>query len=247
MTQKGRPIEAADGKLGILLVGLGAVSTTFVAGVELIKRGLAKPIGSLTQLGHIRLGKRTDKKNPLVKDFVPISQLEDLVFGAWDIFPDNAYEAASKAGVLNQSDLDPIKDVLSQVKPMAGAFDKNYVKKLDGTHVKKGTRRELATQVIADIENFKKTSGAKRLVVIWCGSTEVFIQPGPAHQSLKAFEAALDKDDKTISPSMIYAYCAIKAGIPYANGAPNLSGDFPAMLELAKKTGSPIAGTDFKT
>ncbi|HKY62560.1 MAG TPA: inositol-3-phosphate synthase, partial [bacterium] len=247
MTQKGRPIEAADGKLGILLVGLGAVSTTFVAGVELIKRGLAKPIGSLTQLGHIRLGKRTDKKNPLVKDFVPISQLEDLVFGAWDIFPDNAFEAASKAGVLNQSDLDPIKEVLSQLKPMAGAFDKNYVKKLDGTHVKKGSRRELATQVIADIENFKKTSGAKRLVVIWCGSTEVFIQPGPAHQSLKAFEAALDKDDKTISPSMIYAYAALKLGVPYANGAPNLTTDIPALLELAQETKSPVSGKDFKT
>ncbi len=247
MTQKGRPIEAADGKLGILLVGLGAVSTTFVAGVELIKRGLAKPIGSLTQLGHIRLGKRTDKKNPLVKDFVPISQLQDLVFGAWDIFPDNAFEAASKAGVLNKSDLEPIKDVLSQLKPMAGAFDKNYVKKLDGTHVKKGTRRELATQVIADIENFKKQSGAKRLVVIWCGSTEVFIQPGPAHHSLKAFEAALDKDDKTISPSMIYAYAALKMGVPFANGAPNLTTDTPALLELAQETKSPVSGKDFKT
>lgn len=247
MTQKGRPIEAADGKLGILLVGLGAVSTTFVAGVELIKRGLAKPIGSLTQLGHIRLGKRTDKNSPLVKDFVPISQLDDLVFGAWDIFPDNAFEAASKAGVLSKSDLEPIKDALSQIKPMAGAFDKNYVKKLDGTHVKKGTRREMADQVIADMENFKKQSGAKRLVVIWCGSTEVFIQPGPAHQNLKAFETALDKDDKTISPSMIYAYAALKLGVPFANGAPNLTTDTPALLELAQETKSPVSGKDFKT
>lgn len=247
MIEKGTPIEAAQGKLGILLVGLGAVSTTFVAGVELIKRGLAKPIGSLTQLGHIRLGKRTEKKNPLVKDFVPISKLDDLVFGAWDIFPDNAYEAASKAGVLKQSDLDAIKEPLQQLKPFPGAFDQNFVKKLDGKYVKKGTRRELADQVVQDIENFKKQSGANRVVVIWCGSTEVFIQPGPAHQSLKAFEAALDKDDKTISPSMIYAYAALKLGIPFANGAPNLTTDTPALLELAQETKSPVSGKDFKT
>ncbi|MDL1870574.1 inositol-3-phosphate synthase [Deltaproteobacteria bacterium PRO3] len=247
MIEKGTPIEAAQGKLGILLVGLGAVSTTFVAGVELIKRGLAKPIGSLTQLGHIRLGKRTDKKNPLVKDFVPITKLEDLVFGAWDIFPDNAYEAATKAGVLKQSDLDAVKEPLQQLKPFAGAFDQNFVKKLEGKHVKKGTRRELADQVIQDIENFKKQSGAKRVVVIWCGSTEVFIQPGPAHASLKAFEAALDKDDKTISPSMIYAYAALKLGIPFANGAPNLTTDTPALLELAQETKAPVSGKDFKT
>lgn len=247
MIEKGTPIEAAQGKLGILLVGLGAVSTTFVAGVELIKRGLAKPIGSLTQLGHIRLGKRTDKKNPLVKDFVPITKLEDLVFGAWDIFPDNAYEAATKAGVLKKSDLDAVKEPLQQLKPFAGAFDQNFVKKLEGKHVKKGTRRELADQVIQDIENFKKQSGAKRIVVIWCGSTEVFIQPGPAHASLKAFEAALDKDDKTISPSMIYAYAALKLGIPYANGAPNLTTDTPALLELAQETKAPVSGKDFKT
>jgi len=247
MIEKGTPIEAAQGKLGILLVGLGAVSTTFVAGVELIKRGLAKPIGSLTQLGHIRLGKRTDKKNPLVKDFVPITKLEDLVFGAWDIFPDNAYEAAAKAGVLKKSDLDAVKEPLQQLKPFAGAFDQNFVKKLEGKHVKKGTRRELADQVIQDIENFKKQSGAKRIVVIWCGSTEVFIQPGPAHASLKAFEAALDKDDKTISPSMIYAYAALKLGIPFANGAPNLTTDTPALLELAQETKAPVSGKDFKT
>ncbi|MCC6272579.1 MAG: inositol-3-phosphate synthase [Deltaproteobacteria bacterium] len=247
MIEKGTPIEAAQGKLGILLVGLGAVSTTFVAGVELIKRGLAKPIGSLTQLGHIRLGKRTDKKNPLVKDFVPITKLEDLVFGAWDIFPDNAYEAAAKAGVLKKSDLDAVKEPLQQLKPFAGAFDQNFVKKLEGKHVKKGTRRELADQVVQDIENFKKQSGAKRIVVIWCGSTEVFIQPGPAHASLKAFEAALDKDDKTISPSMIYAYAALKLGIPFANGAPNLTTDTPALLELAQETKAPVSGKDFKT
>jgi len=247
MIEKGSPIEAAQGKLGILLVGLGAVSTTFVAGVELIKRGLAKPIGSLTQLGHIRLGKRTDKKFPLVKDFVSLAKLDDLVFGAWDIFPDSAYEAASKAGVLKQSDLDAVKEPLQALKPMAGAFDQNFVKKLDGKYIKKGSRRELADQVIQDIENFKKQSGAKRIVVIWCGSTEVFIQPGPAHQSLKALEAALDKDDKTIAPSMIYAYAALKLGIPFANGAPNLTTDCQALLELAQETKSPVSGKDFKT
>lgn len=247
MSPKPVSIEPANGKLGILLVGLGAVSTTFVAGVELIKRGLSKPIGSLTQMGHIRLGKRTDNKNPMVKDFAPLAKLEDLVFGAWDIFPDSAYEAAVKSGVLKQSDLDPIKEPLQNLKPWAGAFDQNFVKNLDGKHVKKGTRRELAGQVIQDIENFKKQSGVQRMVVIWCGSTEVFIQPGPAHQNLKAFEAALDKDDKTISPSMIYAYAALKLGIPFANGAPNLTTDTPALLELAQETKSPVSGKDFKT
>ncbi len=247
MISKGTNIEPANGKLGILMVGLGAVSTTFVAGVELIKRGLSKPIGSLTQMGHIRLGKRTDKKNPMVKDFVPISKLEDLVFGAWDIFPDNAFEAATKAGVLKPSDLEPIKDSLQNLKPMAGAFDQNFVKKLDGKHIKKGTRRELADQVIQDIQNFKKQTGVSRIVVIWCGSTEVFIQPGPAHQSIKTFEEALDKDDKTISPSMIYAYAALKLGIPYANGAPNLTTDTPALLELAQEMKAPVSGKDFKT
>jgi len=247
MTSNPVKIEPADGKLGILLVGLGAVSTTFVAGVEMIKRGLAKPIGSLTQMGHIRLGKRTDKKNPLVKDFVPISKLEDLVFGAWDIFPDSAYEAASKAGVLSQTDLDKVKDPLAQLKPWAGAFDQNFVKKLTGTHVKKGNRREWADQIIQDIEGFKKQNNVKRVVMIWCGSTEVFIQSGPAHQNLKSFEAALDKNDATISPSMVYAYAALKLGIPYANGAPNLTTDCPALGELAQETKSPISGKDFKT
>jgi myo-inositol-1-phosphate synthase len=229
------------------MVGLGAVSTTFVAGIELIKRGLAKPIGSLTQIGRIRLGKRTEKKTPLVKDFVSLAKLENLVFGAWDIFPDNAYEAAVKAGVLRPSDLEPVKSQLAALKPWPGAFDQNFVKKLDGSYIKKGTRRELAEQVTADIENFKKKHNLSRLVMIWCGSTEVFLQPGPAHQSLQAFEEALDRDDKTISPSMIYAYAALKAGIPYANGAPNLTTDIPALLTLAQETRTPISGKDFKT
>jgi myo-inositol-1-phosphate synthase len=215
--------------------------------VELIKRGLSKPIGSLTQMGTIRLGKRTDNNTPLVRDFVPLAKLEDLVFGAWDLFPDNAYEAASKAGVLEHRDLEKIKDALVNLKPWSAAFDKNYVKKLDGKHVKKGTRREWANQVIADIENFKKTTGVKRIVTIWCGSTEVYIKPGDAHQSLKAFEAALDRDDQSIAPSMIYAYASLKLGIPFANGAPNLTTDIPALLELSQENYAPISGKDFKT
>jgi myo-inositol-1-phosphate synthase len=247
MSVKPVAIQAAEGNLGVLMVGLGAVSTTFVAGIELIKRGLAKPIGSLTQIGRIRLGKRTEKKTPLVKDFISLAKLENLVFGAWDIFPDNAYEAAVKAGVLRPSDLEPVKSQLAALKPWPGAFDQNFVKKLDGSYIKKGTRRELAEQVTADIENFKKKHNLSRLVMIWCGSTEVFLQPGPAHQSLQAFEEALDRDDKTISPSMIYAYAALKAGIPYANGAPNLTTDIPALLTLAQETRTPISGKDFKT
>jgi len=247
MTDKGVNIKPAEGKLGVMLVGLGAVSTTFVAGVELIKRGLSKPVGSLTQIGHIRLGKRTDKKVPLVKDFVPLASLEDLVFAAWDIFPDNAYEAAIKAGVLNESDLNKVKEPLEKLVPFSGAFDKDYVKKLDGTHVKTGTRREWADQVTQDIEKFQKDSGVSRVVGIWCGSTEVFNQVGPAHQNLRAFEEALDKDDKSISPSMIYAYACLKKGMAFCNGAPNLTTDTPALLELAKETHSPISGKDFKT
>jgi myo-inositol-1-phosphate synthase len=247
MANKGVNIEPASGKLGVLMVGLGAVSTTFVAGVELIKRGLSKPIGSLTQMGHIRLGKRTEKNFPMVKDFVPLAKLDDLVFGAWDVFEDNAFEAAVKAGVLNPSDLEKVKAPLQQLKPWPAAFDRNYVKNLEGTHFKKGTRRQLADQVIQDIQNFKKNSGVQRIVMIWCGSTEVYTQAGPAHQSLKAFEAALDNDDASIAPSMIYAYAALKQGIPYANGAPNLTVDVPALMELAQETRSPVSGKDFKT
>lgn len=247
MSKTKQEIAPAEGKLGILLVGLGAVSTTFVAGVELIKKGLAEPIGSLTQLGTIRLGKRTEKKTPKVKDFAPIAPLEDLVFGGWDVFADDAYEAACKAGVLEQSHLDQVKEELLQVKPWPAAFDQNFVKKLEGKHVKSGNRRELANQVIADIENFKKEKNVSRVVVIWCGSTEVFNKPGPAHENISAFEAALDADDKSISPSMIYAYASLKLGIPFANGAPNLTTDTPALLELAHETQSPISGKDFKT
>ncbi len=247
MARQGVEIKKAEGKLGVLLVGLGAVSTTFVAGVELIKRGLAHPIGSLTQIGTIRLGKRTDGKTPKIKDFIPLTQLEDLVFGAWDVFADDAFEAASKAGVLENTHLQPIQETLHALKPWPAAFDKNFVKKLDGTHIKKGTRRELADQVIADIEQFKKENGCDRIVTIWCGSTEVYKEVGPAHQSLKAFEQALDQDDQSIAPSMIYAYASLKLGFPFANGAPNLTTDIPALLELAQETHSPISGKDFKT
>lgn len=241
-------IQKAEGKLGILMVGLGAVSTTFVAGVELVRKGLSKPIGSMTQMGHIRLGKRTDKKNPLVKDFVPLSSLEDLEFAAWDVFPDDAYEAAKKAGVLESKDLDPIKDFLASIKPYKAAFDPNYVKKLHGSHVKDTTkRRELANQIIADIDDFQAKSGVSRMVMIWCGSTEVYNHLSPEHENLENFEKALDDNSDKISPSMIYAYAALKKGIPYCNGAPNLTVDTPALIELSHKTKACISGKDFKT
>ena len=243
----GREIGPADGKLGILLPGMGAVATTFVAGVESIRTGLSKPVGSLTQTGTVRLGKRTDNRAPAISDFVPIAGLDDLVFGGWDVFPDNAYEAARKAGVLRSEHLDPLKGFLEGIRPWPAVFDPDYVKKLSGEHVKKGTRRELANQVEADIAGFKKEHGLSRMVMVWCGSTEVYREAKPVHQSIEAFEKALDADDHDIAPSMIYAYVAIKAGIPYANGAPNLSADIPALIELAKKTGAPIGGKDYKT
>ena len=247
-TQKGRPIAPATGKLGILLPGMGAVATTFIAGVEAIRTGLSKPIGSLTQMGTIRLGKRTDNRSPLVKDFVPIAELPDVVFGGWDIYTDSAYEAARKAGVLEDRHLNALKGFLESVKPWPAVFDTQYVKKLHGDNVKKGkSKRDLAEQVSADIARFKKERGLDRMVMVWCGSTEVYREAGEVHSSLAKFEKGLDESHPDILPSMIYAYCAIKAGIPYCNGAPNLSGDFAAMVELAKKTGTPIMGKDFKT
>jgi myo-inositol-1-phosphate synthase len=245
---KGRPIAPAKGKLGVLLPGMGAVATTFVAGVEAIRRGLSRPIGSLTQMGTIRLGKRTENRCPLISDLVPLASLEDLVFGGWDIYTDNAYEAARKAGVLNNEHLAALKPFLETVKPWPAVFDPVYVKKLHGENVKKGrSKRDLAEQVSADIDGFKKQHGLSRLVMVWCGSTEVYREAGEVHSSLEKFEKGLDQSHPDILPSMIYAYAAIKAGIPYANGAPNLSADFPAMQELARKTGSPIMGKDFKT
>jgi myo-inositol-1-phosphate synthase len=245
---KGRTIAPADGKLGVLLPGMGAVATTFIAGVESARRGLAKPIGSLTQMGTVRLGKRTDGRSPAIGDLVPLSSLDGLVFGGWDVYPDSAYEAARKAGVLEQKDLEPIKDFMDAIKPWPAVFDPQYVKKLNGPNVKSGqSKRDLADQVSADIARFKKENRLDRLVMVWCGSTEVYREAGEVHSSLAKFEKGLDESDPNILPSMIYAYCAIKEGIPYCNGAPNLSADFPAMVELAGKTGSPIGGKDFKT
>jgi myo-inositol-1-phosphate synthase len=245
---KGRPIAAAEGKLGILLPGMGAVATTFVAGVEAIRRGLSRPIGSLTQMGTVRLGKRTEGRAPLIKDLVPIAALEDVEFGGWDIYTDNAYEAAKKAGVLGEHHLSALRPFLETVKPWPAVFDPAYVKKLSGENVKKGkTKRDLAEQVSADIAAFKKERNLARMVMVWCGSTEVYKQASDVHATIDSFERGLDRNDEDIPPSMIYAYAAIKAGIPYANGAPNLSADVPALIDLAKKTGSPIGGKDFKT
>jgi len=241
-------IRPATGKLGILLPGMGAVATTFIAGVEAIRRGMSKPIGSLTQMGTIRLGKRTEARSPLIKDFVPLAPLENIVFGGWDLFPDDAYQAACKAGVLSKEDLDQLKDFLSTVKPMPAVFDQGYVKKLTATHAKTGkSKRDLADQVIADIHRFKEANHCERLVMVWCGSTEVYRSPGAVHSSLAAFEKGLDESDPEIAPSQIYAYAALKAGVPYSNGAPNLSVDIDALQELAKKNSVPIGGKDFKT
>ncbi len=231
-----------------MLVGLGAVSTTTIAGVMAIRKGLAKPIGALTQMGTVRLGKRTEGRAPAIKDFVPLSGLDDLVFGGWDIFEDNCYEAAKTAGVLEPAILDQIKDELAAVVPMPAVFDRQYVKRLEGPNLKKGrNKKDLAEQLIEDMRRFKAAHKLDRLVMVWCGSTEVFMQPSAAHQSLAAFEKALEASDPSIPSSMIYAYAAIREGIPYANAAPNLSADVPALLELAQDTGSPVAGKDLKT
>ena len=241
-------IAPARGKLGVLLVGLGAVSTTFIAGVHAIRKGIAAPIGSLTQMGTIRLGKRTDGRSPLIKDFVPLASLDDLVFGGWDIFEDDCYEAARTAGVLEADLLEQVRPELSTIRPWPAVFDRHYVKRLDGPNVKTGpNKRALAEQVRADIHAFKGAHGLDRLVMIWCGSTEVFMTPGPAHASLSAFEQALDDSDPAISSSMVYAYAAVKEGLPFANAAPNLSVDTTALLELAAQTGSVVAGKDLKT
>jgi len=241
-------IEPARGKLGIMMPGMGAVATTFVAGVEAVRRGYALPIGSVTQLGTIRLGKRTDNRSPRVNDFVPLASLDRLVFTGWDIFEDDMYAAAVKAGVLERELLDRVKPFLTSIKPRPAVFDRNYVRKLDGKNVKRGRNKmELAEQLRQDIRDFKKSSGADRLVMIWCGSTEIFLQPEAVHASLKAFERGLMSNDENIAPSMIYAYAALSEGIPFANGAPNLTVDIPVMHELARKNSAPICGKDFKT
>jgi len=242
-------VAPAKGKLGVLCVGLGAVATTFIAGVELVRRGKSKPIGSLTQMGTIRLGKRTEGRAPLIKEFVPLAELKDLVFGAWDPVPDDAYQSCLHCGVLNKhEDVEPIKDFLQGIKPMPAAFDQYYVKKLEGKNVKTGrTKKELAEAIRKDIRDFKAKNGCDRLVIVWCASTEIFIAPGPAHQTLAAFEKGMETNDPSIAPSMLYAWAAIMEGVPFANGAPNLTCDFPALEQLAKDKGVAIGGKDFKT
>ncbi|MCU1382317.1 MAG: Inositol-phosphate synthase [Acidobacteria bacterium] len=241
-------IAPARGKLGVLLVGLGAVSTTTIAGVLAIRKGIAKPIGSLTQMGTIRLGKRTEGRSPLIKEFVPLADLSDIVFGGWDIFADNCYEAAKHAGVLEEKLLDQVKDELAAITPMPAVFDRHYVKRLDGPNVKKGkNKKDLADQLIADMRAFKSEHGCDRLVVIWAGSTEIFLTEAACHQSLAAFEKGLEASDPAIASSMIYAYAALKEGLAYGNAAPNLSAEVPALRELAAATGSPVCGNDMKT
>ncbi|MCE2454895.1 MAG: inositol-3-phosphate synthase [Gemmatimonadetes bacterium] len=244
-----RDITPATGRLGVLLPGFGAVATTFVAGVEAARRGLASPIGSLTQLNTIRLGRRTADHSPLIRDFVPLSGLEDLVFGAWDPIADDGYASALNAGVLHaERHLDPIREFLSSIRPMPAAFDPAYVKKLEGENTKKPTnKRELAEELRADIRRFKRESGADRLVMIWCGSTEVYVRPGPVHETVESFEKGMEDGDPGIAPSQLYAWAALKEGVPYANGAPNLSADFSALEDLARERAVPIAGKDFKT
>jgi len=241
-------VAPADGKLGVLLVGLGAVATTYVAGVENVRRRGAVPIGSLAELGTIRLGKRTDERAPRIREFVPLARLEDLVFGAWDPIPDDAYTSAKVAGVLEDRDIEPIADFLKTIKPMPAVFNQHYVKRLQGTNVKQGkNKRDLAEQLRGDIRDFKQRNGCSRLVIVWCASTEIFIQPGPTHATLAAFEKAMDADDPTIAPSMLYAWAALMEGVPFANGAPNLAVDTLALQELAKQKGVAISGKDFKT
>lgn len=245
-----RPVEikAPEGRLGVLIPGLGAVATTFMGGVEAIRRGRAQPIGSLTQLNTIRLGKRTEGRGPKIKDFLPLAELDQLEFGAWDPIPDDAYESARKAGVLELRDLEPLEEFLRGIRPMPAVFDRNHVRRLDGPNVKTGrTKRELAEQLREDIRRFRDEKGCSRLVMIWCGSTEIYLERGPAHESVEAFEGAMDSNDPSIAPSMLYAWAAIQEAVPFANGAPNLTVDIPALQELAKERGVPIAGKDFKT
>ena len=241
-------ISPADGKLGVLLPGLGAVSTTFIAGVEAVKRGLGVPIGSLTQLATVRLGKRSDGRTPLIRDFVPLAKLEDLEFGGWDIFEDNAYQSARNAAVLDPAMLEQVRAPLEKIRPMDAVFDPDYIRRISGPNVKEArTKMDKAEMLIDDIRRFKERTGVARMVMVWCGSTEVFHRPAAVHQTLKAFEAGLASNDPEIAPSQIYAYAALKLGIPYANGAPNLTTDTPALLELARDKNVPVCGKDYKT
>jgi myo-inositol-1-phosphate synthase len=246
--EKPNSIAPPRGKLGVLLPGMGAVATTFMAGVELVRQKKAVPVGSLTQMGTVRLGKRTDARSPKIKDFVKLAKLEDLVFGGWDIFPESSYEAAAKAGVLDAHHLASVKQFLSKIKPMPAAFDREYVKMLDGKHIKKGkSKYDIALQIKDDIAKFKKKHGCSRLVMLWCGSTEVFMTPHEVHETAASFEQAMKDSHPAVAPSMLYAWAAITSGIPFGNGAPNLTVDIPAMQELAQKHKVAIGGKDFKT
>jgi myo-inositol-1-phosphate synthase len=246
--RKPASIAAPKGKLGVLTPGMGAVSTTLMAGVELVRQGESTPVGSLTQMGTIRLGKRTDARVPKIKDFVRLAELGDIVFGGWDVYSDDAYQAATKAGVIDAADLAKVQKFLKSIRPMPAAFDQNYVKNLHGTHIKKGkTKFDLAEQLRDDIRNFKKSNKLDRVVMVWCASTEVFMKPEKVHDDLKSFEKAMKANDPAIAPSMLYAYAAISEGVPFANGAPNLTLDIPALEEFAKSRQVPICGKDFKT
>lgn len=241
-------IQPPTGNLGILLPGMGAVATTFIAGVEAVRRGLSKPIGSLSQMGKLRLGKRSENRSSYIKDFIPLADLNSLQFGGWDIFSDNSYEAATKAQVLDSALLSQIKESLEQVRPFPAVFDPTFVKQINGPHVKKGpNKRDLADQLRNDIQNFRKEKNCDRLVMVWCGSTESYLPPAPCHQNLKAFEAGLEQNDPNISPSQIYAYASIKERVPFANGSPNRSVECLALQELAREMRVAICGSDFKT
>ncbi|MEP6715912.1 MAG: inositol-3-phosphate synthase [Terriglobia bacterium] len=248
-SQKNTPIvKPATGKLGILTPGMGAVTTTFIAGVEAVKRGIAKPIGSVTQLGTIRLGKRTDNNTPKIKDFLPLAGIEDLEFGGWDIFSENCYEAAVHAGVLDRTLVEQLKEPLEKIKPMSAVFDSEYVKRITGPNLKpKGSKMDHAEMLMDDIRKFKTDRGCDRLSMIWCGSTEVFHRPAAVHENVATFEKGLTENDPEISPSQIYAYAAIKSGVPYANGAPHLTVDAPCLMDMARDRQVPICGKDFKT
>src|SRR5512141_1015190 len=245
---KGREIAPATGKLGVLLPGMGAVATTLIAGVEAVRRGSAKPIGSVTQMGRIRLGKRTEHRSPLVKEFVPLAELADIRFGGWDVFADSAFDTAMHAKVLESDLLEELKEPLSALRPMPAVFFPEYVKRLNGTHVKKAaTKRDLGEALREDIRGFMKREGCARAVMLWCASTEIYTEPSAVHGDLASFEKGLLGNDPAIAPSMIYAWAALKEGVPFANGAPNLTVDIPALQQLAKAQGLPIAGKDFKT
>lgn len=241
-------IEKPTGKLGVLLPGLGAVATTFIAGIAAIKKGIALPIGSLTQLGTIRLGKRTEKRVPMIKDFIELADINDLVFGGWDIFPDNIYESALNAGVLRKELLDEVRGEIQEIHPWKAVFDQNYVKKLSGEHVKAAdTKYDYAQMLMEDIQKFRESNGLDRMIMVWCASTEIFMKQNPVHETIESFEKAMKENHQAIAPSMIYAYASIASGVPFANGAPNLTVDIPALTEFARQKNVPITGKDFKT